>query len=65
MMDVQFIVRWSDGKKTCYKVYDDENVVRQAKAWLVENGAKNVDIAVRINKKQYKLVQAEKLDKGE
>ena len=65
MIGVQFIVRWSAGNKAHYRVYDDESVARQAKKWLMDNGVRNVDIAVRVNKKQYKLVQAEKLDKGE
>lgn len=52
MMDVQFIVRWSDGGKAHSRIYDDENVARKAKKWLMENGAQSVDIAVRINKKQ-------------
>ena len=52
MMDVQFIVRWSAGNKAHYRVYDDESVARQAKKWLMNNGVRNVDIAVRINKKQ-------------
>ena len=43
MMDVQFIVRWNDGGKVHSRAYDDENM---------ENGAQNIDIAVRINKKQ-------------
>lgn len=58
MMNVQFIVRWSNGNKAHYRVYDDENVARQAKKWLIDNGVRNVDIAVRINKKQ-----SEKLEK--
>lgn len=58
MIDVQFIVRWSAGNKTHYRVYDDESVARQAKKWLMNNGVRNVDIAVRINKKQ-----SEKLEK--
>ncbi len=58
MMDVQFIVRWSAGNKAHYRVYDDESVARQAKKWLMNNGVRNVDIAVRINKKQ-----SEKLEK--
>ena len=53
MMDVQFIVRWNDGgEKAHSRIYDDENVARKAKKWLMENGAQNIDIAVRINKKQ-------------
>lgn len=52
MMDVQFIVRWNDGGKTHSRAYDDENVARKAKKWLMENGDQNIDIAVRINKKQ-------------
>lgn len=52
MMDVQFIVRWNDGGKVHSRAYDDENVARKAKKWLMENGAQNIDIAVRINKKQ-------------
>lgn len=53
MMDVQFIVRWNDvGGKAHSRIYDDENVARKAKKWLMENGAQNIDIAVRINKKQ-------------
>lgn len=52
MMDVQFIVRWSAGGKAYSRIYDDENVARKAKKWLMENGAQNIDIAVRINKKQ-------------
>ena len=51
-MDVQFIVRWNDGGKAHSRIYDDENVARKAKKWLMENGAQNIDIAVRINKKQ-------------
>lgn len=58
MMDVQFIVRWSAGNKAHYRVYDDESVARQVKKWLMNNGVRNVDIAVRINKKQ-----SEKLEK--
>ncbi len=58
MMDVQFIVRWSAGNKAHYRVYYDESVARQAKKWLMNNGVRNVDIAVRINKKQ-----SEKLEK--
>lgn len=42
--------RW--GGKAHSRIYDDENVARKAKKWLMENGAQNVDIAVRINKKQ-------------
>lgn len=52
MMDVQFIVRWNDGGKVHSRAYDDESVARKAKKWLMENGAQNIDIAVRINKKQ-------------
>ena len=53
MMDVQFIVRWNDGGGRPHsRIYDDENVARKAKKWLMENGAQNIDIAVRINKKQ-------------
>lgn len=52
MMDVQFIVRWGDGGMAHSRIYDDENVARKAKKWLMENGAQNIDIAVRINKKQ-------------
>ena len=52
MMDIQFIVRWNDEGKAHSRIYDDENVARKAKKWLMENGAQNVDIAVRINKKQ-------------
>lgn len=52
MMDIQFIVRWDDGGKVHSRIYDDENVARKAKKWLMENGAQNIDIAVRINKKQ-------------
>nr|DAQ08593.1 MAG TPA: hypothetical protein [Caudoviricetes sp.] len=52
MMDIQFIVRWNDGGKAHSRIYDDENVARKAKKWLMENGAQNIDIAVRINKKQ-------------
>ena len=52
MMDIQFIVRWNDGGKVHSRIYDDENVARNAKKWLMENGAQNIDIAVRINKKQ-------------
>ena len=53
MMDVQFIVRWNDGGgKAHSRIYDDENVARKAKKWLMENGAQNIDIDVRINKKQ-------------
>lgn len=52
MMDVQFIVRWNDGGKVHSRAYDDENVARKAKKWLMENGTQSVDIAVRINKKQ-------------
>lgn len=52
MMDVQFIVRWNDGGKVHSRAYGDENVARKAKKWLMENGAQNIDIAVRINKKQ-------------
>lgn len=52
MMDVQFIVRWNDRGKAHSRIYDDENVARKAKKWLMENGAQNIDIAVRINKKQ-------------
>lgn len=52
MTDVQFIVRWNDGGKVHSRIYDDENVARKAKKWLMENGAQNIDIAVRINKKQ-------------
>lgn len=53
MMDVQFIVRWNDGGGEAHsRIYDDENVARKAKKWLMENGAQNIDIAVRINKKQ-------------
>ena len=52
MMDVQFIVRWNDEGKVHSRAYDDENVARKAKKWLMENGAQNIDIAVRINKKQ-------------
>lgn len=51
MMDIQFIVRWNDGGKAHSRIYD-ENVARKAKKWLMENGAQNIDIAVRINKKQ-------------
>ena len=50
MMDVQFIVRWDDGGRAHSRIYDDENVARKAKKWLMENGAQNIDIAVRINK---------------
>ena len=52
MTDVQFIVRWNDGGKVHSRAYDDENVARKAKKWLMENGAQNIDITVRINKKQ-------------
>lgn len=41
--------RW---RKAHSRIYDDENVARKAKKWLMENGAQNIDIAVRINKKQ-------------
>ena len=58
MMDIQFIVRWNAGNKAHYRVYDDKSVARQAKKWLMNNGVRNVDIAVRINKKQ-----SEKLEK--
>lgn len=40
------------GGKAHSRIYDDENVARKAKKWLMENGAQNIDIAVRINKKQ-------------
>lgn len=40
------------GGKVHSRAYDDENVARKAKKWLMENGAQNIDIAVRINKKQ-------------
>ena len=46
MMDIQFIVRWNDEGKAHSRIYDDENVARKAKKWLMENRAQNIDIAV-------------------
>lgn len=57
MMDIQFIVRWNDGGKAHSRIYDDENVARKAKKWLMENGAQNIDIAVRINKSRLRRIR--------
>lgn len=51
MFNLSFVgTMW--GGKAHSRIYDDENVARKAKKWLMENGAQNIDIAVRINKKQ-------------
>lgn len=46
-MMLKFVVRWEQDGKTHRKEYDDEKTAKKAKAWLIERGAQNIDIAVR------------------
>ena len=43
----KFVVRWEKDGKTHRKEYDDEATAKKAKAWVIERGATNIDIAVR------------------
>lgn len=51
-MNNKFIVRWRDTKGEHFKPYADEKTARKAKKWLEEKGATNVDITVRLPKKE-------------
>ena len=43
------VLRWTDDKgNEQTKEYTDEPTARKAKAWLLEHGAKDVDIAIRL-----------------
>lgn len=52
LMNCTFTVRWSDDKnKPHAKTYATESDAKRAKKWLLENGVRSVDIAVKINNK--------------
>lgn len=44
---LKFVVRWEMNGEEQSKEYDDEPTAKKAKAWLIERGATNIDIAVR------------------
>jgi hypothetical protein len=44
----KFVVRWEKYGKTHRKEYDDEATAKKAKAWVIERGGENVDIAVLV-----------------
>ncbi len=55
MQHLSFVVRWTDKDgKHHSKQYSDEPAAKKAKAWLVDNGADSIDIAVAVGKKEYR-----------
>lgn len=46
---MKFVVRWTDAHgNEQHKEYSHEPDARKAKAWLIDRGAKGVDIAISI-----------------
>lgn len=41
------VVRWSDKKGSHKKEYTDQRLAHKARKWLLDNGADDVDIAMR------------------
>lgn len=52
MKTLLLLLRWTDDKgNQQVKEYTDEKQARKARDWLLERGATNVDIAIRLEKR--------------
>lgn len=54
MNNLKFVVRWVDREgRDQTKIYPSEKEARKARDWLLDNGAKNADYAIRIKNKDH------------
>jgi hypothetical protein len=53
MQHLKFVVRWTDHEGlNHHKEYPNEDAARKARHWLLDRGAKGVDVAVSLNGKE-------------
>lgn len=57
---IQFIVKWQDADgKHRSRAYDTDPEAKRAEKWLKDNGAANIDIAVRLNNTEHTVTAKE------